>query len=105
MGQEVRMPLIAIRIESTADLAEVVRVIRPLTGLGISRIKAALESGSAVFEGELFRNDHAEVVNTLRGLVRGLRGRGITFTIREDGSEIGPEVLSNILEGAERYRP
>jgi hypothetical protein len=96
--------VITIEVDCRAHIPSVVRVARPITGLSMGAIRQAVEMGAPIFERELFLNNFAEVADSLRMLINGLGKIDVPFVIRENGHEISPAVLNNILEGSEQFR-
>lgn len=100
------MAVISITVELPADIRPLVRAAY-LKGQLASEFQAAVEEGRPLFDEELYgRREFHELADELQSLVEMLQSVGVAFVIREDGFEIAPEVLFNILaEGRQRFRP
>jgi hypothetical protein len=109
------MSKIIVKVETVTRLADVMPVIRKITGLGISEAKQRIESGRPLVEYALFYNDHDEIAQLLRELMTELPQVGVKLRLfdLDEGEEfdslpnasayeISSDVLENILSLHER---
>jgi hypothetical protein len=100
------MAVVSIAVEPPADIRHLIRAAS-LNGQLVSEFRAAVEGGRPVFDEEMYgHREFHELADELQSLVGMLQSVGVAFIIRENGFEIGPEVLFNILaKGRQRFRP
>jgi hypothetical protein len=98
------MSQVSVTVHKAASRNATVKALRPVLGLSLRAMLTAIEAQSPLLEVELYTNDFAVVADTLRALMGTLDTLGDDYSMLEDGEEISPEILLNILEGSETYR-
>lgn len=92
-----------IKIETNQPEAPAALVMRVRTALGCSLADArsVLAGAAPLFESEIFDNRFDELKVQLRELLAALESAAVPMAVSEDGSEITPEILRNILDSAD----
>jgi hypothetical protein len=98
------MSVISIYVDGEEPIAKVVAVLRPITGASIRDIRTAVAASTPVYQRELFLNDHVEVADQLKRLLKTTQREGIDIWITEFEDEISEETLLGILAAADTFR-